>query len=81
MAGGGNTVAGSVTRAPGAGPRQVALAFLVRSAPVLAIPKASSAAHAEDNAQAGSLTLDAGQLVRLDAAFPRGAKPRHLPMI
>ena len=65
----------------GASPRQVALAFLLRDDPVLAIPKAASAAHAEDNAKAGSLTLTAAQLARIDAVFPRGKKPRHLPMI
>lgn len=64
-----------------ASPRQVALAFLVREEPVLAIPKAASAIHAEDNALAGSLVLTAGQVARIEAAFPRGPKPRHLPMI
>ena len=65
----------------GTGPRQVALAFLVREAPVLAIPKASSAAHALDNAAAGSLVLGEPHRARIDRAFPRGRKPRYLPMI
>src|SRR5215467_4512316 len=34
-------------------PRQVALSFLTRETPVFAIPKASSADHARDNAAAG----------------------------
>ena len=54
----------------GATPRQVALAFLARKAPLFTIPKASSVAHAQENA--GALTL------RLDAARPRGAR-RRLP--
>ena len=70
-----------IARDTGTSPRQVALAFLVREAPILAIPKASTPAHATDNAAAGDLTLTDEQTARLDAAFPRGRKPRHLPMI
>jgi diketogulonate reductase-like aldo/keto reductase len=62
-------------------PRQVALAFLARLLPVFVIPKASSADHAGDNAAAGGLILDAAEIAALDKAFPRGPKPRHLPMI
>jgi diketogulonate reductase-like aldo/keto reductase len=61
--------------------RQVALAFLTRAPSVLAIPKASSAAHAADNAGAGDLKLTDGELAALDKAFPRGPKPRGLPML
>ena len=77
----GGRVLAQVAAETGASLRQVALAFLLREAPVLAIPKAASAVHTEDNAKAGSLTLTADQLTRIDAAFPRGRKPRHLPMI
>jgi diketogulonate reductase-like aldo/keto reductase len=62
-------------------PRQVALAFLTRETTVFAIPKASSAEHAAENAAAGDLQLAADEIVALDAAFPRGAKPRSLPML
>jgi diketogulonate reductase-like aldo/keto reductase len=61
--------------------RQVALAFLTRAPSALAIPKASSAEHAADNAAAGDLTLSAAELAALDKAFPRGPKPRGLPML
>jgi diketogulonate reductase-like aldo/keto reductase len=61
-------------------PRQVALAFLVRSPSLFAIPKAASAAHAEENAGAGKLRLSAAELTRLDEAFPRG-RARGLPML
>src|ERR1700735_1082850 len=64
-----------------ASPRQVALAFLTRDPPVFAIPKASTAEHAADNAAAGKLTLSESELAALDQAFPRGAKPRGLPML
>ncbi|MDI1263072.1 MAG: aldo/keto reductase [bacterium] len=61
--------------------RQVALAFLTRAPSVLAIPKASSSAHAADNAAAGDLKLSEADIAALDAAFPRGPKPRSLPML
>ena len=62
-------------------PRQVALAFLTRETTVFAIPKTSNAEHAAENAAAGDLKLDASEIAALDAAFPRGAKPRSLPML
>jgi diketogulonate reductase-like aldo/keto reductase len=61
--------------------RQVALSFLVRKPAVFAIPKASSAEHAADNAAAGELTLSDAEIAALDKAFPRGPKPRGLPML
>ena len=70
-----------IADAHGASPRQVALAFLTRDPEVFAIPKASSEAHAADNAAAGDLVLGSDEIAALDAAFPRGAKPRSLPML
>ena len=67
--------------AHGASPRQVALAFLTRSPGVFAIPKAAKASHAEDNAGALRLELGNADIAKLDAAFPRGPKPRGLPML
>jgi diketogulonate reductase-like aldo/keto reductase len=62
-------------------PRQVALSFLTRTAAVFAIPKASSPDHAAENAAAGALDLTAAEVAALDQAFPRGPKPRGLPML
>ena len=62
-------------------PRQVALSFLVRESQLFAIPKAGDAAHAAENAGAGQLTLGKDEIAALDAAFPRGPKPRSLPML
>jgi diketogulonate reductase-like aldo/keto reductase len=62
-------------------PRQVALSFLVRETPVFAIPKASDTEHAAENAGASKLTLAKDEIAALDAAFPRGPKPRSLPML
>jgi diketogulonate reductase-like aldo/keto reductase len=64
-----------------ASPRQIALAFLTRNPVVFAIPKASTPEHAADNAAAGKLTLSDSEISALDKAFPRGPKPRGLPML
>ena len=71
----------TIADAHGASPRQVALSFLTRNPVVFAIPKAASAEHAADNAAAGKLTLSESELAALDKAFPRGPKPRSLPML
>lgn len=62
-------------------PRQVALAFLTRHLSLFAIPKASSAVHAADNAAAGDIALTESEIAALDKAFPLGREPRSLPMI
>lgn len=61
--------------------RQVALRFLVRRSSTFAIPKASSAEHAADNAGAGGLRLTEAEITQIDAAFPLGPRPRRLPML
>jgi diketogulonate reductase-like aldo/keto reductase len=71
----------TIAEAHGASPRQVALGFLTRAPSVFAIPKASSQEHAADNAAAGRLVLDDDDIAALDRAFPRGARPRSLPML
>jgi diketogulonate reductase-like aldo/keto reductase len=65
----------------GASARQVALAFLTRRPSVFAIPKAARVSHVEDNAGALSLRLSEAEIARIDAALPRGPKPRSLPML
>ena len=77
----GGEVLQSIAHAHKATPRQVALAFLTRTPSVLAIPKASSADHAGENAGAGDLKLSAADIAALDTAFPRGPRPRSLPML
>lgn len=77
----GGRVLAEIAADHGATPRQVALAFLMRLPGLFTIPKASTPAHAEDNAGAGALVLSAAELARIDAAFPRGPQPRALPMI
>jgi diketogulonate reductase-like aldo/keto reductase len=70
-----------VADAHAASPRQVALAFLTRDPLVFAIPKASTPEHAAENAAAGDLVLTKDEIAMLDKAFPRGPKPRSLPML
>lgn len=74
-------VLAKIATAHGASPRQVALAFLTRNPCVFAVPKAAKASHAQDNAGALKLELGDADIAKLDAAFPRGPKPRGLPML
>jgi diketogulonate reductase-like aldo/keto reductase len=71
----------AVAEAHRATPRQVALSFLTRRPSLFAIPKASTPDHVADNAAAGELTLSDNEIAAIDQAFPRGAKPRGLPML
>ena len=71
----------AIAKHHGVSARQVALAFLAREPQLFAIPKASSAEHAAENAAAGDLVLGEDEIAALDRAFPRGPKPRSLPML
>jgi diketogulonate reductase-like aldo/keto reductase len=71
----------TIAKAHGASVRQVALSFLTREISVFAIPKASTSEHAADNAASGKLVLGDDEIAALDKAFPRGPKPRGLPML
>ena len=64
----------------GVTPRQIALSFLTRRPSLIAIPKASRAAHVEDNCGAGALVLSPEAVARVDAAFPL-ARWRGLPSL
>jgi diketogulonate reductase-like aldo/keto reductase len=77
----GGAVLQAIARRHNASARQVALAFLAREPHLFTIPKASSADHAADNAAAGDLALGDDDIAALDKAFPRGPKPRSLPML
>ena len=77
----GGEVLQMIAKKHGASPRQVALSFLTRQPQLFAIPKGSSAEHAANNAAAGELKLSDEDIASLEKAFPRGPKPRSLPMI
>jgi diketogulonate reductase-like aldo/keto reductase len=61
---------GRIAAARGCSPAAIALAFIVRSGNVIAIPESGSVAHVKENAVALSLTLTADEIKSLDAAHP-----------
>jgi diketogulonate reductase-like aldo/keto reductase len=65
----------------GASPAQVALAWLLRRADVIAIPKAGSVKHVQENAAALEIRLTAEDLAELDRAWPPPKSKRSLEMI
>ena len=60
---------------------QVALAWLLRRPEVLAIPKAGTVAHVEENRAAAELALSDQDLMDLDLAFPPPTKKVSLAML
>jgi diketogulonate reductase-like aldo/keto reductase len=77
----GGRVLHEIAAAHGATPRQVALGFLVWRPSLFAIPKASQPEHVAENAEAGELRLSDDEIARIDSAFPRGPRPRELPLL
>jgi diketogulonate reductase-like aldo/keto reductase len=67
-----------LAKARGASPAQIALAWLLRQEGVIAIPKASTAAHISDNRAALDLDLTIEELGALDRAFPAPHEPAPL---
>ncbi len=59
-------------------PTQVMLSWIVRTGNVIAIPKASSIAHVEENAQSLDLSLTEEDLKDIDKAFPAPTYKIHL---
>jgi len=62
-------------------PAQIALAWTIRKDGVVAIPKAGTVAHVQDNARAAELVLTPQDLADIDRAFPPPARRRPLEMI
>ncbi len=62
-------------------PAQVALAWLLRQDGVIAIPKAATLAHVDENLAALDLRLTADDLAVLDRAFPPPQKATSLDML
>lgn len=71
----------SVASAYGSTPLQVALAWVLRHDDVIAIPKASTAAHVEENHAALGLGLTDEDLKTLDAAFPAPVRKEPLEIL
>jgi diketogulonate reductase-like aldo/keto reductase len=65
----------------GATPAQIAIAWTLRVANVISIPKAADAEHVRQNAAARDIALTAADLAELDAAFPTPKRKRGLAML
>ena len=72
---------GRVAKKHGVDAFQVALAWVMRRPDVIAIPKASRAAHVRANVAAAALVLDAEDLAQIDADFPPPTRRRALEML
>jgi diketogulonate reductase-like aldo/keto reductase len=66
----GNRTLGQIGTLHGCSAAAVALAWVIRSGSVIAIPESGSPAHVKENAVALSIALTARDLQTLDAAFP-----------
>jgi diketogulonate reductase-like aldo/keto reductase len=62
-----------IGKAQNSTPRQVALSFLTRHSSVVAIPKASSPEHVEENAGAAEIHLTKDDIKKIDETFPLGS--------
>lgn len=71
----------AVAKRHGATPAQAAIAWALRHEGVIAIPKAGSPAHVEENASAGGLALTAQDLAEIDAAHAPPRRKQALAMI
>jgi diketogulonate reductase-like aldo/keto reductase len=77
----GNAALGRIAARHDATPAQIALAWTIRQDGVVAIPKASTQAHVQDNARAAEIALTPQDLADIDRAFPPPARRRPLEMI
>ncbi|MEU3462892.1 aldo/keto reductase [Streptomyces sp. NPDC006733] len=71
----------TVAAAHGASPAQVALAWVLRRDDVIAIPKASTTAHVEENHASLDLHLTDDDLRTLDRSFPPPTRKQPLDML
>ena len=77
----GGRVLDGIARTHAATPHAVALAFLTRLPATFTIPKTGRPGRAVANAAAAGLRLDATEIATIEAHFPRGPRPRMLPML
>jgi diketogulonate reductase-like aldo/keto reductase len=77
----GDATLGRVAVRHGATPAQIALAWLLRQPGIIAIPKAGTRAHVEENRAATELRLTDEDLAGLDRAFPPPKRKRPLEML
>ncbi len=70
-----------IARQHQATPAQIVLAWSIRHAGIMAIPKASSIQHVEENARALDIILHDDELISLDEAFPAPTHKQPLDMV
>lgn len=76
-----HAVVNAIARNKGITVAQVLLAWAIRNPDVLAIPKASSIAHVEENAAAREVKLTAQEVALLDGAFPPPRRKMPLDVV
>nr|WP_319485283.1 aldo/keto reductase [uncultured Cohaesibacter sp.] len=62
-------------------PAQLALAWIIQRTGIIAIPKAGTVRHVEENARALEITLSADTLAELDRLFPAPKGPTSLAIL
>lgn len=67
-----------IARRHNATPTQIILAWVMRTRNVIAIPKASSISHVEENARSIDISLTEEDLCDIDKAFPAPTRKIHL---
>ena len=76
-----NAMLKKIAQSHDATPGQVALAWALRQPNVIAIPKASTAAHVRDNAASLKIKLTKQDLADLDREFPPPKSKKALPVL
>ena len=76
-----HTVVKNIAEARGVTAAQVLLAWVISHQGVLAIPKAASIEHVEQNAAALEIVLSAEELALLDKAYPAPGRKTPLDMV
>ena len=70
-----------VAKRHGATPAQIAIAWGMRHAHVISIPKSGNVAHVRDNAGAASIALTTADLAEIDATHPPPRRKQSLDML
>ncbi|QOV65886.1 aldo/keto reductase [Kosakonia pseudosacchari] len=76
-----NSTVREIAVAQGVSAAQILLAWVISHQGVIAIPKASSVAHVQENAAALNITLSRDELARLDNAFPAPGRKTPLDVV
>ncbi|MEN0581507.1 aldo/keto reductase [Phytobacter palmae] len=76
-----NSAVTDIAHAHNATAAQILLAWVISHKGVMAIPKAATVAHAQENAAALNITLSAEDLMRLNNAFPAPGRKTPLDVV